>query len=136
MGVFNRRFGVPLVDLGTIRLPRLIGEGRAMELILTGRPVDAAEAFSIGLVNRVVEDGMAFNHALVLATSLLNFLQTSMRNDRISLLEHYDLDDQAAIANEIRRGQMTIASGETLSGSARFSGGAGRHGSFELGSLA
>jgi enoyl-CoA hydratase len=131
MGVFNRRFGVPLVDLGTIRLPRLIGEGRAMDLILTGRPVDAAEALSIGLVNRVVEDGMALNHALSLATSLLNFPQTSMRNDRLSLLEHYDLDDKAAIANEIRRGQMTIASGETVSGSARFSGGAGRHGSFE-----
>jgi enoyl-CoA hydratase len=131
MGIFNRRFGVPLVDLGTIRLPRLIGEGRALELILTGRPVAMDEALSIGLVTQVVDDGAALASAVALARTLVGFPQTSMRNDRLSLLEQHELDDAGAIANEIRRGWMTIRSGETLAGSNRFSDGAGRHGMFD-----
>jgi len=131
MGIFNRRFGVPLVDLGTIRLPRLIGEGRAMELILTGRPVTAEEALAIGLVTKVVKDGEALDSALELARSLCAFPQSAMRNDRLSVLEHYELSEADAISNEIKHGKATIASGETLAGSTRFSGGAGRHGSFD-----
>lgn len=130
MGIFNRRFGVPLVDLGTIRLPRLIGEGRALDLILTGRPVDANEALAIGLATQLVDDGMTLAAARTLAGTLTAFPQTAMRNDRLSLLEHYDFDEAGAIANEIERGRMTIQSGETLAGSTRFSGGAGRHGAF------
>ena len=132
MGIFNRRFGVPLVDLGTIRLPRLIGEGRALELVLTGRPVAMEEAKAIGLVTQVVDDGAALAHATALARTLVGFPQTSMRNDRLSLLEQYELGDADAIANEIRRGLMTIHSGETLTGSSRFADGAGRHGAFEV----
>jgi enoyl-CoA hydratase len=132
MGIFNRRFGVPLVDLGTIRLPRLIGEGRALELVLTGRPVAMEEAKAIGLVTQVVDDGAALAHATALARTLVGFPQTSMRNDRLSLLEQYELGDADAIANEIRRGLMTIHSGETLTGSSRFADGAGRHGTFEF----
>jgi enoyl-CoA hydratase len=131
MGIFNRRFGVPLIDLGTIRLPRLIGKGRALDLVLTGRPVAAEEALAIGLITRVVDDGEALAGALTLARSLAAFPQTAMRNDRLSLLEQFDLDDAGAIANEIARGRQTIASGETLAGSTRFTGGAGRHGTFE-----
>jgi enoyl-CoA hydratase len=131
MGVFNRRFGVPLVDLGTIRLPRLIGEGRALDLILTGRPVAMDEALAIGLVTRVVDDGSALAEAMTLAKTLVGFPQAGLRNDRLSLLEHHGLDDAGATANEIRRGLATIESGETLAGSSRFSAGAGRHGKFD-----
>ncbi len=130
MGIFNRRFGVPLIDLGTIRLPRLIGQGRALDLILTGRPVGADEALAIGLINRLVDDGEALAGAQALARTLVDFPQTAMRNDRLSVLEQFELDDVGAIANEIARGRQTIASGETLAGSTRFSSGAGRHGSF------
>lgn len=130
MGIFNRRFGVPLVDLGTIRLPRLIGQGRALDLILTGRPVAADEALAIGLINRLVSDGEALAGAQALARTLAGFPQTAMRNDRLSALEQFELDDAGAIANEIARGRQTIASGETLAGSTRFSAGAGRHGRF------
>jgi enoyl-CoA hydratase len=112
-------------------LPRLIGEGRALELILTGRPVAMDEALSIGLVTQVVDDGAALASAVALARTLVGFPQTSMRNDRLSLLEQHELDDAGAIANEIRRGWMTIRSGETLAGSNRFSDGAGRHGMFD-----
>jgi enoyl-CoA hydratase len=129
-GVFNRRFGVPLVDLGTIRLPRIIGHGRAMELIVTGRPVAAEEALSIGLVNAVVVDGFALSHAVAVAQQIARFPQVAMRNDRMSLLEQWDLEATAAVANEVKRGRMTISSGETLAGSTRFADGAGRHGSF------
>ena len=131
MGIFNRRFGVPLVDLGTIRLPRLIGQGRALELILTGRPVKMDEALAIGLVNQVVADGGALEAAVALAEQLAAFPQAAMRNDRLSVYEQWDLDGEAAIANEIEHGLRTIGSGETLSGSQRFAGGAGRHGSFD-----
>lgn len=130
MGIFNRRFGVPLVDLGTIRLPRIVGQGRALELILTGRPVAMDEALRIGLVNEVTNDGEALSRAIDLARTLTGFPQAAMRNDRLSVYEQWDLDEPAAVANEITRGRMTIDSGETLSGSRRFAGGAGRHGSF------
>jgi enoyl-CoA hydratase len=130
MGILNRRFGVPLVDLGTIRLPRIIGQGRALELILTGRPVAMEEAFRIGLVNEVTADGGALGRATELARTLIGFPQAAMRNDRLSVYEQWDLTEPQAVANEIVRGLATIDSGETLSGSQRFAGGAGRHGAF------
>jgi len=130
-GVFNRRFGVPLIDFGTIRLPRIIGHGRAMELILTGRPVGADEALQIGLVNQLAEDGEALPKALGLAQTLSSLPQTAMRNDRMSAIEQWDLPGQAAVSNEIARGLATLASGEANAGSTRFAEGAGRHGRFD-----
>jgi enoyl-CoA hydratase len=132
-GLFNRRFGVPLIDLGTIRLPRIVGHGRALELILTGRAVSAEEALRIGLVNELTEDGGALARAVALAGTLSGFPQTAMRNDRLSALEQWDLGGPEAIANEVELGLDTIASGETADGSARFKDGAGRHGRFEPG---
>ncbi|RBP08615.1 enoyl-CoA hydratase [Roseiarcus fermentans] len=129
-GVFNRRFGVPLIDLGTIRLPRIVGHGRAMELILTGRPVDAEEGRRIGLVNEVTEDGAALARAVALARSLSAFPQNAMRNDRLSAIAQWDLDAEAAVAYEAERGLATLASGEAAEGPARFAGGEGRHGAF------
>jgi enoyl-CoA hydratase len=127
-GLFNRRFGVPLIDLGTIRLPRIVGHGRALELILTGRAVGAEEAQRIGLISEVTEDGQALTRALALARTLCGLPQTAMRNDRLSAIEQWDLSGPAAIANEVERGLKTLASGEASAGSARFKGGAGRHG--------
>ena len=115
-GFFNRRFGMPIVDVGTIRLPRIIGHGRALELILTGRPVGAEEALRIGLVNELTEDGEALARAVALAQTLCDFPQTAMRNDRRSAIEQWDLRGPAAIANEVTRGLATVASGETLAG--------------------
>ena len=132
-GVFNRRFGVPLIDLGTIRLPRIVGHGRALELILTGRAVGAEEALRIGLVNEVTEDGGALTRAVALAHALSAFPQTAMRNDRLSALEQWELGGAEAIANEVERGLDAIASGETAEGSERFRDGEGRHGRFEPG---
>jgi enoyl-CoA hydratase len=129
-GVFNRRFGVPLIDLGTIRLPRIVGHGRALELILTGRAVGAEEALRIGLVNEVTEDGGALTRAVALAHALSAFPQTAMRNDRLSALEQWELSGAEAIANEVERGLDAIASGETAEGSERFRDGEGRHGAF------
>lgn len=131
LGVFCRRFGVPLIDLGTIRLPRLIGQSRAMDLILTGRAVAADEAMQMGLVNRVVETGSALHEAIGLAEQLSEFPQACMRSDRLSSLEQWELSDAEAIENEFKRGLETIRTGETVSGAARFSGGEGRHGTFE-----
>lgn len=131
MGVFNRRFGVPLVDMGTIRLPRLIGHGRALELILTGRAVGMEEALAIGLVTEVVEDGAALDRAIALARTIARFPQQAMRNDRMSAYEQWDLPGSAGIENEIARGRMTLDSGETFAGAQRFSDGAGRRGAFE-----
>ncbi|HET6981104.1 MAG TPA: crotonase/enoyl-CoA hydratase family protein [Myxococcaceae bacterium] len=128
LGVFCRRFGVPLVDLGTVRLAQIVGLGRAMDLVLTGRPVNAQEAWSMGLVNRVVPVGQALREARALALALAALPQTCLRNDRLSMLESLDLDAREAMENEVRRGQQTLASGETSAGAARFQGGAGRHG--------
>jgi enoyl-CoA hydratase len=128
LGVFCRRFGVPLVDMGTVRLPRLIGLSRAMDLVLTGRAVSAQEAGTMGLVNRVVPSGNALRAALELATELAALPQACMRNDRLSMLEALDLTEEEAIRNEALRGQRSLASGEATAGIASFSSGAGRHG--------
>ena len=130
LGIFCRRFGVPLIDMGTIRLPRLIGQSRAMDLILTGRPVGAEEAAQIGLANRLCPPGTALQTALELAKEIASFPQACMRNDRQSLLDQWSLGTDAAIENETLLGRKTIASGETVSGAGRFSAGEGRHGSF------
>jgi enoyl-CoA hydratase len=128
LGVFCRRFGVPLVDLGTVRLPRLIGHGRAMDLILTGRPVAAAEALAIGLVDRVVPKGTAREAAIELGLQLDELPQVAMRHDRLSAIEQWGLDHDAALRNEVRHGLAAIRDGETAAGAARFASGAGRHG--------
>jgi len=128
LGVFNRRFGVPLIDLGTVRLPRLIGQGRALDLILSGRPVDAGEALSMGLVNRITEPGQALAGALELARRLAAFPQAGLRNDRLSAIEQGGTSEEDAMRNEFRRGLETLASGEAGEGAARFAAGEGRHG--------
>lgn len=128
-GVYCRRFGVPLIDLGTVRLPRLIGHSRAMDLILTGRGIDGVEAERIGLVNRVCEPGTALVTAQALARDLAALPQECLRHDRLSALEQWDLGEDDAMRNELEHGLAVIGSGETLAGAARFSGGAGRHGS-------
>ncbi|WP_405485996.1 crotonase/enoyl-CoA hydratase family protein [Nocardia sp. NBC_00511] len=127
-GVFCRRWGVPLIDGGTVRLPRIIGEGRAMDLILTGRAVDAAEALQIGLVNRVVPTGESRAAAEQLALELAALPQTCLRSDRMSVLEQDGLDEPTAISNELRHGMKALLDG-ALDGAARFASGAGRHGS-------
>ena len=128
LGVFCRRFGVPLVDLGTVRLPRLIGHGRAMDLILTGRPVSAAEAQTMGLVDRVVAAGSALDEAVALGQELAALPQACLRSDRASVIDQWDLTWDHATGNETRRGLQVLASGETQDGAARFSAGVGRHG--------
>ncbi len=130
-GVFCRRWGVPLIDGGTIRLPRLIGLSRTMDLMLTGRPVQALEAQQIGLASRVVPRGDARAAAEALAAELARFPQQCLRNDRLSAYEQYDLGMDEALLNETRRGLETLNSGETLRGATRFASGKGRGGSFE-----
>ena len=127
-GVFCRRWGVPLIDGGTVRLPRLIGGSRALDLVLTGRPVAAAEALEIGLANRVVPEGAARQAAEELARELAQFPQRCMREDRLSLLESLGLDHDAAMANEFDHGLRSLA--EVQAGLERFRGGEGRHGEF------
>ena len=128
LGVFCRRWGVPLIDGGTVRLPRLIGESRAMDLILSGREVDADEALLIGLVNRKVRSGQALPAALVLARELAALPQTCLRSDRASLRAQSGQPFDGAMANEFALGLATLNSGESREGAARFAGGAGRHG--------
>jgi enoyl-CoA hydratase len=130
-GVFCRRWGVPLIDGGTVRLPRLIGLSHALDLILTGRPVHAREALAMGLANRVVPDGTALQEAVGLAEQLSRFPRTCLRNDRMSAYEQHGLNLAEALGNEFRRGMETIRSNETVEGAGRFAGGRGRHGSFE-----
>lgn len=130
-GVFCRRWGVPLVDGGTVRLPRLVGQGRALDMILTGRPVAADEALRIGLADRVVDDGQARQEAERLARQIAAFPELCMRADRASAYEQWDLAYEAAMRNETLRGREVILSGETVAGATRFAGGAGRHGAFE-----
>ena len=128
-GVFCRRWGVPLIDGGTVRLPRLIGTSRAMDMILTGRAVDAAEAAAIGLANRVVPAGQALTAAQELAAQLASFPQTCLRSDRASVLDQEGLDETGALGVEFAHGQAALRE-EAGPGAARFAAGAGRHGSF------
>jgi enoyl-CoA hydratase len=127
-GVFNRRWGVPLIDGGTVRLPRLIGLSRALDLILTGRPVDAREALAFGLANRVVPAGEARAAAEALARTIAAFPPNCVRSDRRSAWESQGVPLPAAMANEFALGQETIATGESQEGARRFAAGAGRHG--------
>lgn len=129
-GIFCRRWGVPLIDGGTVRLPRLIGLGRALDLILTGRPVDAQEAERIGLASRVVEHGRAREAAEQLAREIAAFPQTCVGSDRRSVYDAAGMSLEDAMANEFRLGLATVASYESREGAARFASGAGRHGAF------
>ncbi len=130
-GFYDRRWGVPLIDGGTVRLPRLIGQSRALDLVLTGRAVEAEEAHEIGLVNRLCEPGGALDAAVSLAHEIARFPQAVMRADRRSLIGQWGHPLQEAMAREFRGGIEAAATGETQSGAARFASGRGRHGSFE-----
>ncbi len=128
LGVFCRRWGVPLIDGGTVRLPRLIGTSRALDLVLTGRAVGAREALAMGLVNRIVADGESRSGAVALAHELARFPQTCLREDRLSLLEQDGLDEPAALALELEHGMRSLR--EVQPGLERFRAGEGRHGTF------
>ncbi len=130
-GVYCRRWGVPLIDGGTIRLPRLIGQSRAMDMILTGRGVTGDEAVAMGLVNRSTEPGGALDEARELAGQLARFPQRCMRSDRISSLEQWSLDWPGALLHEVKLGNAVLRSGETREGATRFAQGKGRHGTFD-----
>jgi enoyl-CoA hydratase len=130
-GVYCRRWGVPLVDGGTVRLPRLVGHSFALDMILTGRGVSGDEALRHGLANRLVDSGETRAAAIALARSLADFPQLCMRSDRVSSYRQWALSEQDALAEETRLGLEVIASGETLAGARRFASGAGRHGSFD-----
>ena len=131
-GVFNRRFGVPLIDLGTVRLPRMIGHGRALDLVLTGRAVCGEEALQMGLVNRLVDPGKALAVALELAHALAEFPQQGLRADRMSVYEQWSLPWDEARRNELKHGLRVLASGESRAGAQRFTSGGGKHGSFKI----
>ncbi len=130
-GVYCRRWGVPLCDGGTIRLPRLIGHSHALDLILTGRGVSGDEARAMGLANRLVEPGQALTAAIALANDIARFPQHCARSDRESSYDQWSLSLDDALLRETELGLVTIASGETLEGAMRFAGGEGRHGSFD-----
>jgi enoyl-CoA hydratase/carnithine racemase len=130
-GVYCRRWGVPLVDGGTIRLPRLIGQSHAMDLILTGRGVSGAEALSMGLANRLVDSGTALENALELAGSLAKFPQRCLRSDRRSSILQWGEAIDDALVLETKLGLEVIRSGETREGATRFASGDGRHGRFD-----
>lgn len=129
-GIYNRRFGVPLIDMGTVRLPRLIGQSQALDLILTGRHVSGDEALRMGVVNRLVPPGKALEASLQLAHTLAKFPQQGLRNDRMSVYQQWSLSWKDARQNELRLGLEVLASGESVAGASRFASGAGRHGSF------
>jgi enoyl-CoA hydratase len=129
MGIFNRRWGIPLIDGGTVRLPRLIGLGRALDLIMTGRAVSAAEALQFGLASRVVPKGSAREAAEQLAAELAAFPQTCLRSDRLSAYEQFDFNFEEAMRNEYHCGQRALRD-EATGGAQRFSSGGGRHGAF------
>jgi enoyl-CoA hydratase len=131
LGAFCRRWGVPLIDGGTVRLPRLIGESRAMDLILTGRPVSAVEAYEIGLVNRLVPPGAAREAAEDLAAHLARFPQTCLRNDRLAVLDRAGSAETAAMTTEFGYGMRSLAA-DSAAGAARFANGAGRHGTLDM----
>jgi enoyl-CoA hydratase len=128
LGVFCRRWGVPLIDGGTVRLPQIIGLGRALDLILTGRGVDAREALQIGLVNRIVPHGTARAAAEQLAGQLAAFPQTCLRGDRMSTIESMSVDHEAAMTNEFARGMASLGDPALAAGVSRFRDGAGRGG--------
>jgi enoyl-CoA hydratase len=128
LGVFNRRFGVPLIDLGTVRLPRMIGQGRALDIILTGRPVPAVEAYEIGLVERLVKSGSALQHARAVAREIASHPQQTLRADRRSVYAQWGLSYEEAMLAEHRGGQEAVSSGEAVAGARRFAEGQGRHG--------
>ena len=130
-GVYNRRFGVPLIDLGTVRLPRMIGQSRALDLILTGRAVSGEEALQMGLVNRLVEPGKALAAAIELAQTLAAFPQHGLQADRMSVYEQWSLSWEEARRNELKHGLQVLASGESRTGAQRFTSGEGKHGSFK-----
>ena len=130
-GVYCRRWGVPLVDGGTIRLPRLIGQSHAMDMILTGRGVSGEEALRMGLANRLVEPGQALEAATSLAEELAAFPQRCLRADRRSALTQWGSSERQALLDETQSGLEVIRSGETAEGARRFADGAGRHGVFE-----
>jgi len=128
LGVFNRRFGVPLIDLGTIRLPRMLGEGRALDLILTGRPVPAAEALQFGLVQRLVDAGKALDEAKAIAKHIADHPQGAVRADRRSAKSQWSLSLAKAIKAEYDGGVKVVSSGESQAGAREFANGKGRHG--------
>jgi enoyl-CoA hydratase len=132
LGVFCRRWGVPLIDGGTVRLPRLIGESRAMDLVLTGRPVSAPEAHAMGLVNRLCSPGTALESAVQLARELAALPQTCLRGDRMSLRAQWELSEKDAMGVELAHGLVSLAS-DALAGASRFASGSGRHGEPDVG---
>lgn len=129
-GMFNRRWGVPLTDGGTFRLPRIVGQSRALDIILTGRPVQGPEALEIGLANRLVPPGQALDAALALAQQMVRFPQRGLIVDRRAVLEQWSLSEEEALRNEWKHARAAFEHTEMRAGAARFASGCGRHGDF------